>query len=107
MKPTVTLLAALAVSPGPALAQPAPAASASPELRAQSNLAFEQAVSPGVRLSGNVYLRDLRTRGVNGDVNEGSLDQAVYQPGAAERAAAAVAGPRARGPAAALRRPRR
>lgn len=38
------LLAALAASPGPSLAQPAPAASASPELRAQSNLAFEQGV---------------------------------------------------------------
>lgn len=56
------------------------------------NLAFDHAVAPGVRFSGNAYLRDLRTRAVNGDVNEDSLDQSVYQPNAAERAALAAAG---------------
>lgn len=42
--------------------------------------------------SGNVYYRDINTRTLNGDVNEDSLDQSVYQPGAAEQAALAAAG---------------
>lgn len=43
-------------------------------------------------LSGGTYFRYLRTRTLNGDSNEASLDQAVYQPNAAERAALAAAG---------------
>jgi len=43
-------------------------------------------------LSGNGYYRRVRTRTLNGDINEESLDQALYQPGAAERAALAAAG---------------
>ncbi len=43
-------------------------------------------------LSGNAYFRSIRTNTYNGDINEDSLDQAVYQPGAAERAALAAAG---------------
>ena len=43
-------------------------------------------------LSGNVYYRDIRTDTLNGDINEDSLDQSVYQPSAAERAALAAAG---------------
>jgi outer membrane receptor protein involved in Fe transport len=43
-------------------------------------------------LSGNAYYRHIRTDALNGDINEDSLDQAVYQPGAAERAALAAAG---------------
>ena len=42
--------------------------------------------------SGNAYYRDIRTNSLNGDINEDSLDQAIYQPGAAERAALAAAG---------------
>jgi outer membrane receptor protein involved in Fe transport len=45
-----------------------------------------------VVLSGNVYYRAIDTRTFNGDVNEDSLDQSLYQPGAAERAALAAAG---------------
>jgi outer membrane receptor protein involved in Fe transport len=40
----------------------------------------------------NVYFRDIRTNTLNGDTNEESLDQPLYQPGAAERAALAAAG---------------
>ena len=42
--------------------------------------------------SGHLYVRNLRTRTLNGDINEESLDQSVYQPNAAERAALAAAG---------------
>ena len=42
--------------------------------------------------SGNAYYRDIRTDTLNGDINEDSLDQAVYQPSAAEQAALAAAG---------------
>lgn len=42
--------------------------------------------------SANLYYRHLRTNTTNGDLNEDSLDQSVYQPGAAERAALAAAG---------------
>jgi outer membrane receptor protein involved in Fe transport len=40
----------------------------------------------------NGYYRDLRTDTFNGDINEESLDQSVYQPNAVERAALAAAG---------------
>ena len=43
-------------------------------------------------LSGNLYWRNIRTGTINGDVNGDSLDQALYQPNAAERAALAAAG---------------
>ncbi len=38
-----------------------------------------------VQLSGNVYQRYIRTNTLNGDLNDDSLDQSVYQPSAAER----------------------
>jgi outer membrane receptor protein involved in Fe transport len=41
---------------------------------------------------GNAYYRDLRTSTLNGDINEEALEESVYQPGAAERAALAAAG---------------
>ena len=43
-------------------------------------------------LAGTVYYRRIRSNTLNGDINEDSLDQALYQPGAAERAALAAAG---------------
>ena len=43
-------------------------------------------------VSGNVYYRHIRTNTFNGDINEDSLDQAMYQPNAAEQAALAAAG---------------
>ena len=48
--------------------------------------------SAGLTFSGNAYYRDIRTNTLNGDINEDSLDQAMYQPSAAERAALAAAG---------------
>jgi outer membrane receptor protein involved in Fe transport len=56
------------------------------------NLGGRHALNPKVLLTGNIYYRDIRTHTVNGDVNEGSLDQSVYQPNDAERNALADAG---------------
>ena len=43
-------------------------------------------------VSGNAYYRYIRTNTFNGDLNEDSLDQAVYQPTAADQAALTGAG---------------
>ena len=54
-----------------------------------------RAAQPSAReltFSGNAYYRDIRTDTLNGDINEDSLDQSVYQPSAAEQAALAAAG---------------
>jgi len=56
------------------------------------NLAGSHQLDDAVQLSGNAYYRKIRTATLNGDLNDDSLDQAVYQPGAAERAALAAAG---------------
>ncbi|OYU97862.1 MAG: TonB-dependent receptor, partial [Burkholderiales bacterium PBB5] len=56
------------------------------------NLAASQALGDGLSLTGNAYWRRINTRTLNGDVNDGSLDQSVYQPNAAERAALTGAG---------------
>ena len=45
-----------------------------------------------VGVSGNAYYRNIRTDTVNGDINENSLGQSVYQPTAAEQAALTAAG---------------
>lgn len=55
------------------------------------NLMLRQRVGK-VHLSGNVYQRYIRTNTLNGDLNDDSLDQSVYQPSAAERAALTAAG---------------
>lgn len=56
------------------------------------NLSAQHQLDNGVEFSGNAYLRRIRTGTYNADINEGSLDQSVYQPGAAERTALANAG---------------
>ncbi|MEQ1947525.1 MAG: TonB-dependent receptor [Bryobacteraceae bacterium] len=56
------------------------------------NLSAQHAATQAWTLTGNAYYRYIRTSSLNGDINEGSLDQSVYQPGAAERAALAAAG---------------
>jgi outer membrane receptor protein involved in Fe transport len=56
------------------------------------NLTVQRALSSRLTLSSNAYFRHIRTRTVNGDINEDSLDQSVYQPNAAERAALTAAG---------------
>jgi len=55
-------------------------------------LSAKRRVTDRVSLSANAYFRDLRTDSLNGDINEESLNQSLYQPGAAERAALAAAG---------------
>ena len=45
-----------------------------------------------VIVSGTIYYRHIRTNTLNGDSNEDALDQALYQPGPAERAALGAAG---------------
>jgi len=56
------------------------------------NLATVQALNDRFTFSGNAYYRKIKTRTFNGDLNDESLDQAVYQPNATERAALAAAG---------------
>src|SRR4029079_6447982 len=56
------------------------------------NFTTRHGLGSRVSVSGNVYYRDIRTNTLNGDINEESLDQSIYQPGAAERAALAAAG---------------
>lgn len=56
------------------------------------NLAGTQHLSETLSFSGNAYYRNIRTSTLNGDVNDDSLDQAVYQPNAAEQAALTAGG---------------
>ena len=56
------------------------------------NLAASHAVDATLQLSGNAWYRTIRTATLNGDINDDALDQSVYQPSAAERAALAAAG---------------
>jgi outer membrane receptor protein involved in Fe transport len=49
-------------------------------------------VNAKLSVSGNAYYRDIHTNAINGDLNEASLDQSIYQPGAAEQAALAAGG---------------
>ncbi|MGK5076978.1 TonB-dependent receptor [Janthinobacterium sp. HLX7-2] len=56
------------------------------------NLTAKHQASEALLLSGNVYYRKINTHTFNGDLNDASLDQSIYQPGAAERAALAAAG---------------
>ncbi len=53
---------------------------------------LRQAFGGGLALAVNAHARRLTTRTANGDINEGALDQSVYQANAAERAALAGAG---------------
>ena len=56
------------------------------------NLTTRHDWSRTLTFSGNGYYRDIRTSTFNGDINDDSLDQAVYQPSAAEQRALAAAG---------------
>jgi outer membrane receptor protein involved in Fe transport len=56
------------------------------------NLTTRHDWSRTLTVSANGYYRDIRTNTFNGDINDDSLDQAVYQPGAAELRALAAAG---------------
>ena len=56
------------------------------------NLAASQALADGLTLAGQAYWRRIQTHTYNGDVNDAALNQASYQPNAAERAALTAAG---------------
>ena len=56
------------------------------------NLTARHAFSDSLSFSGNAYWRRIATRTLNGDINEESLEENVYQPNAAERAALTAAG---------------
>ncbi len=56
------------------------------------NAHFTHSPKAGSVFAGNVYYRYIRTRSLNGDLNDDSLNQSVYQPSAAERAALTAAG---------------
>ncbi|MRV72057.1 TonB-dependent receptor plug domain-containing protein [Duganella sp. FT92W] len=56
------------------------------------NLSASHRLTDTLQLSGNAYYRRIRTSTYNGDLNDDALDQSVYQPSAAERAALAAAG---------------
>lgn len=56
------------------------------------NFNVRHGFNPRMAVSGNAYVRSIRTNTLNGDINEESLDQSLYQPSAAERAALAAAG---------------
>jgi outer membrane receptor protein involved in Fe transport len=50
------------------------------------NLTARQILSSRASFTGNTYYRYIRTNALNSDINQGSLDQSVYQPTPAERA---------------------
>ncbi len=56
------------------------------------NVTGRRNLNTQLSVSGNFYYRDIDTDTFNGDINEDSLDQAVYQPNAAEQAALTRAG---------------
>lgn len=56
------------------------------------NLSARHTFGPSLVASGNAYYRYVRTRTLNGDINEDSLDQSVYQPSAADIRALRAAG---------------
>ncbi|MEQ1775125.1 MAG: TonB-dependent receptor [Burkholderiales bacterium] len=56
------------------------------------NLALNHNINNNTVFSANAYYRRILTRTLNGDINEGSLDQDVYQPNAGEQAALTAAG---------------
>ena len=56
------------------------------------NLSATHDVNDHLLFSGNAYYRNINSATLNGDINEASLDQSVYQPSAADRAALAAAG---------------
>jgi outer membrane receptor protein involved in Fe transport len=56
------------------------------------NLTARRSLTNQIAMSVNGYFRNIRTSTLNGDINEDSLDQAVYQPSAADMAALRAAG---------------
>lgn len=57
-----------------------------------ANLSVRHTPTAHLSFSGNAYVRALAANTVNGDVNQDSLDQSVYQPSTADQAALRAAG---------------
>jgi outer membrane receptor protein involved in Fe transport len=57
-----------------------------------ANLTARYDVSDTIKLSGDIYYRQITTRTLNGDINDDSLTESIYQPGAAEQTALTDAG---------------
>lgn len=56
------------------------------------NLTARRTLTDKLTFTGNAYYRYIQTSAFNGDLNEASLDQAVYQPSAADSRALTAAG---------------
>src|SRR5262249_55403290 len=56
------------------------------------NLGGTQKVSDVLSFSANIYYRNIKTNTLNGDLNDDSLGESLYQPSAGERAALTAAG---------------
>lgn len=56
------------------------------------NFTADHDLSDTVQFSGNAFYRNIRTRTFNGDINDDSLGENLYQPSAAERTALTRAG---------------
>ena len=56
------------------------------------NLTASHVFNDRLSFSGNLYHRDVKTSTINGDINDDSLGENVYQPTPAEQAALAAAG---------------
>ena len=56
------------------------------------NFIASHTFTPSLTFSGNAYYRNIRTEGINGNLNTNSLDESVYQPSAADIAALKAAG---------------
>lgn len=57
-----------------------------------SNFTVRHSFNSKLTFSGNAYYRFIQTKTFNGDINEESLEQALYQPNAEEREALSAAG---------------
>ena len=56
------------------------------------NLLGQHNFSDDLAFSGNAYYRNIKTATSNGDINDDSLEESVYQPNASEQAALTAAG---------------
>jgi outer membrane receptor protein involved in Fe transport len=56
------------------------------------NFVARRTIRANLTTSGNAYYRHIHTSTLNGDLNDNSLDQPVYQPSAADQRALAAAG---------------
>jgi len=56
------------------------------------NFNVRHSIKSALSFSGNAYYRYIRTNTLNGDINEDSFDQSIYQPNAAEIQALTAAG---------------